>query len=41
MAMWAKRGFRLPADRPTLSTTSKSTLLPVPSSICITLINPN
>jgi hypothetical protein len=36
----AKRGFRLPADRLTLSVTSASTLSPVPSSRAA-LVDPN
>jgi hypothetical protein len=41
MTTWAKRGFRLPIDRLTLSATSASTLLPVPSSVRAALIDPN
>jgi hypothetical protein len=41
MTTWAKRGFRLSADRLTLSATSTSTLSSVPSSVCTTLIDPN
>jgi hypothetical protein len=36
-----KRGFRLSADRLTLSATSASTLSPVPSSIRAALVDPN
>jgi hypothetical protein len=41
MTTRAKRGFRLLADRLTLSATSTSTLSPVPSSIRATLVDPN
>jgi hypothetical protein len=41
MTTRAKRGFRLPADRLTLSATSALTLSPVPSSVCATLVDPN
>jgi hypothetical protein len=41
MTTRAKRGFRLPADRLTLSTTSASTLSPVPSSVRAALVDPN
>jgi uncharacterized membrane protein len=41
MTTWAKRGFRLLADRLTLSATSASTLSSVPSSIRAALIDPN
>jgi hypothetical protein len=38
MTMWVKQGFWLSADRPTLSV---SALSPMPSSICIALIDLN
>jgi hypothetical protein len=41
MTTRAKRGFRLLADRLTLSATLTSTLSPVPSSIRATLVDPN
>jgi hypothetical protein len=41
MTMWGKRGFRLPANRLTLSATSASTLSSVPSSVRAALVNPN
>jgi hypothetical protein len=41
MTTRAKRGFRLLADRLTLSATSTSTLSPVLSSIRATLVDPN
>jgi branched-subunit amino acid transport protein len=41
MTTWAKRGFRLPVDRLTLSATLVSTLSPVPSSVCAALVDPN
>jgi hypothetical protein len=41
MTTRVKRGFRLPADRLTLSATSASTLSPVPSSVRATLVDPN
>jgi hypothetical protein len=41
MTTQAKRGFRLSADRLTLSATSASTLSPVPSSACVALVDPN
>jgi hypothetical protein len=41
MTTRAKRGFRLPADRLTLSATSASTLSPVPSSVRAALVDPN
>jgi hypothetical protein len=41
MTTWVKQGFRLLTDRLTLSATSASTLLPVPSSVRAALINPN
>jgi hypothetical protein len=41
MTTRVKRGFRLLADRLTLSATSASTLSPVPSSVRATLIDPN
>jgi hypothetical protein len=41
MTTRAKRGFRLPADRLTLSATSTLTLSPVPSTFRAALIDPN
>jgi hypothetical protein len=41
MTTRAKRGFWLPADKLTLSTTSSSLLSPVPTSICGTLADPS
>jgi uncharacterized membrane protein len=41
MTTRAKRGFRLLANRLTLSATSASTLSPVPSSVRVALIDPN
>jgi hypothetical protein len=41
MPTWAKGGFRLSADRLTLSATSALTLSPVPSSVHTALIDPN
>jgi uncharacterized membrane protein len=41
MTTRAKRGFRLLADRLTLSATSTSTLSPVPSSVRTALVDPN
>jgi hypothetical protein len=41
MTTWVKRGFRLPADRLTLSATLASTLSLVPSSVCAALVDPN
>jgi hypothetical protein len=41
MTTWAKRSFRLLADKLTLSATLASTLSPVPSSIRATLVDPN
>jgi hypothetical protein len=41
MTTRAKRGFRLPTDRLTLSATSASTLSQVPSSVRAALVNPN
>jgi hypothetical protein len=41
MTTWAKRGFRLPTDRLTLSATSASTLSLVPSSVRAALVNLN
>jgi hypothetical protein len=41
MTTRAKRGFRLLADRLILSAASASTLSPVPSSVCATLVDPN
>jgi hypothetical protein len=41
MTTRAKRGFRLQADRLTLSATLASTLSPVPSSVRATLMDPN
>jgi hypothetical protein len=38
---WVKRGFWLPADTLTQSSTSASALSPMPSSICVTLIDLN
>jgi hypothetical protein len=41
MTMRVKQGFRLPADRLTLSATTASTLSSVPSSIRVALIDSN
>jgi hypothetical protein len=41
MTTQVKQGFWLPTNRLTLSATSASTLSPVPSSICVALIDPN
>jgi hypothetical protein len=41
MTTRAKRSFRLPTDRITLSATSSSTLSLVPSSVFAALANPN
>jgi hypothetical protein len=41
MTTWVKQGFWLLADRLTLSATSASTLLSMPSSVCTALVNPN
>jgi hypothetical protein len=41
MTTRAKRGFRLLADRLTMSATSASTLSPVPSSVRTALVDPN
>jgi hypothetical protein len=41
MMMWVKRGFRLPANKLTLSATSSSPLSPVPTSVRATLIDPS
>jgi hypothetical protein len=41
MTMRVKRGFRLPADKLTLSATSSSPLSPVPSSIRATITDPS
>jgi hypothetical protein len=41
MVMRAKRGFRLPADRLSLSATSASTVLLVPFSVHAALIDLN
>jgi hypothetical protein len=41
MTTWVKRGFQLSADRLTLLATLAPTLLPVPSSVCTALMDPN
>jgi hypothetical protein len=41
MITWVKRGFWLPANRLTLSATSASTMLPVPTSLHAALIDLN
>jgi hypothetical protein len=41
MTTQVKQGFRLPADRLTLSTTLVSTLSQVPSSVRATIVDPN
>jgi hypothetical protein len=40
MTTRVKRGFRLPADKLTLSTTSSSSLSPMPTSVHAALANP-
>jgi hypothetical protein len=41
MTTRVKRGFRLPADKLTLSATLSSPLSPVPTSVCAALIDPS
>jgi hypothetical protein len=41
MTTRVKWGFRLPADKLTLSATSSFVLSPVPTSVCATLTNPS
>jgi hypothetical protein len=41
MTTWVKRGFRIPSDKLSLSTTTSSTLSPVPTSVRTALTDPS